>query len=146
LLAFGKPTPKESIPMNTKIFAAVACAFWSAAYLSSSTPAAAYAITSQAGGYATCTASYTPASNSFQYCQESGVEDPYMGTAVYTYNTNYIQQIKFISTACNGGPCNSGSDIVYTESVYGVGRKVVYGQAVLCGGSNAAYTLGTCDC
>jgi hypothetical protein len=136
----------EIIDMNTKLFAASACLAWGAALFGSTAPADAYAITSQSGSYATCSANYSPASHVASWCSdEYGSTDPY-GTQSTILYTNYEQQIKLVATSCNSGPCSSGNDLVYTDFIYNTGRKVVSSSTVLCGGNTWRYEIGTCAC
>jgi hypothetical protein len=58
--------------------------------------------------------------------------------------TNYTQQIKFVTTSCNGGGCNQDASTVYVDFAYPVGRKTVMG-ALTCSGMHV-YDFGSCAC
>jgi hypothetical protein len=125
--------------MNTSnIIKLVACLAWAGVAVSSARPADAYAITTQTGTYATCAAQ---SSTLFQeWCIFAVGEDLF-----YRYETGYVQQIKFVSTACNQGGCTPDATQVAVDFAYPVGRKTVTSHTT-CGANKNVYGLGTCAC
>jgi hypothetical protein len=119
-----------------KTFALVACFAWAAVALSTVSPANAVAITTQTGSYATCSASYTTQASTGT-CLEAG---EYMG-----FPMDYMQTMKFVSTACSGGACSSDSATAATDTVYPTGRKQTY-LAASCMGGKRMYDITTCAC
>jgi hypothetical protein len=119
---------------RSKLFKLMACAFWCGAVVSSATPADAYAITGQSGGYANCSA-------------DSDVHLMYWCESSFD-STSYVQTIKFVTTVCNAGGCNSGSSTVYTDFEYPYGRKPAYEQSHCATSYNGmnVYGLGSCAC
>jgi hypothetical protein len=120
--------------LRSRLFKLMACAFWCGAVVSSATPADALAITYQSGDYANCSAD---SDTQVRYWCESSFD-----------TTSYIQTIKFVTTGCNAGGCNSGSSTVYTEFEYPFGRKPAYEQShcsSIYNGTNV-YGLGSCEC
>jgi hypothetical protein len=137
--------------MIKKLFTASACLLWGAVLVASASRAEAYAVTAQAnGGYASCSNAYDPYVTEFPHCYTYYVGDRYGVTAMQGQSmiaTNYTQQIRFVSTTCNGGTCHTDDGVVYTEVIYGTGRKTVAYQGSVCsGGGQAVYGLGSCAC
>jgi hypothetical protein len=123
-----RTTAQEAGLMNaSNILKLVAGLAWVGAAISSATTATAFAVTSQTGDYAACSASYS------NYVSESSCG----------YATSYYQNIRFIDTACNTGECAS-SGLVYTDQVYPTGRKTTY-HVDTCEIGNV-YGLGSCAC
>jgi hypothetical protein len=120
--------------MNVPMIKLAACVAWAGAAVSSASPANAYAVTSQVGDYASCSASYTTISKNWCYDGES---------RTWAFATYYAQNIKFVSTPCSSGGCSDTGN-VYTEFLYGPGRKIVT-PATPCDASNI-YGLDTCGC
>jgi hypothetical protein len=118
-----------------------ACLAWLGLGVASSASANAFAITTQIGDYATCSASYAGYSKAWCYDMEFHTYELY---------TSYTQQIKLVSTACSSGPCSSDNATVYTDAVYPVGRKTASSQGPACvsggGATNYYYNLGSCAC
>jgi hypothetical protein len=114
-----------------------ACLLWGACALSFAAPANAYAITMQAGAYATCSNSYEAAAGSaFCYHVEAG----------YFFYPAYRQQIRFVDTGCSsGGTCAQNGD-VWTEQLYSTGRKPATLMMSDCDGVYNVYGLDSCSC
>jgi hypothetical protein len=113
--------------MNSNIIKLVACLAWGGAAVSSATPATAMVATTQSGSYAACTAMF------------------YGTTSTICYNVmNYQQLIKFNAIACGTGGCSADSFMVYTDTVYGSGRKTTTSVGFC--SPNSFYWIGTCSC
>ena len=117
---------------NQKLFVSSTIVAWALAALSAAQPAGAVAMTTQGQySYASCSANNNA----------GGVEND-----CTDYTWNFDQNIKFISTACSSGAC-SGTGLVFTDIVYGTGRKVTTLLIGDCGGSGYdVYGLGSCAC
>jgi hypothetical protein len=106
-----------------------ACIAWAGLAISMATPADAYMMTWASGGnYANCSANKL---NSLYY--DAGCQ----------HQWTYQQQVAIITTSCNAGGCSS-SGMVYTDMVYGAGRKTL-SRGGLCSGGYV-YSLGSCAC
>jgi hypothetical protein len=128
--------------MNTRLMRACAAIVWSSAAIGGSAPASATAVTLQEGLYASCSASYQPYSDCFCY-------DGSSGQWVCALPTSYTQNIKLVTPGCSAGECNSDTSNVYTDQVYGTGRKEANLVSLGCTMSAPwwyAYTLGSCAC
>jgi hypothetical protein len=129
---------------SLKLCAGVA---WAAALVASAAPADAIAVTTQYGAYASCSNAYSSIYKSFSsQCSEAGGLQPIGVSPSQTYETYYTQTIKFVDVPCGAGGC-AGTGTVYTDMIYGTGRKTAEPQSLngLCGGYEAYY-LGTCAC
>jgi hypothetical protein len=113
----------------TQFFKLAVCLAWAGVVISSATPSDALVRTSQTGSYANCRNDWD--SNHDSWC----------------LTTNYVQYMKFMSTACSSGGCSSEFNGFYTESTYGSGRKKTTSYG-LCGAGSAwrIYGLGSCSC
>jgi hypothetical protein len=112
----------------TSIIKLVAALAWAGVAVSSATPANALAMTTQSGDFANC---------------PDGSYDPWSGT-LCGYSKNYLQAVKFISTACGSSSCSQGGAATYTDFIYVVGRKVTT-RIDSCNTYNV-YGLGPCQC
>jgi hypothetical protein len=132
--------------MTKRILVISACLAWSLMAISTASSAHAIAITTQSGTYAYCSASSQEYSAQWQTdCAGTiGPIGPGGGgeTAILT---DYKQTIKLGSTACSSGACVSDTNIVYTDFIYPMGRKIASYQGTLCSGPRK-YALGTCSC
>jgi hypothetical protein len=124
--------------MNTNILKLVAALAWGGVAVSSASSANAIAVTTQAGDYAACASQSQYLLREFCPWTYDGVSYPPM------YQTNYTQQIKFVTTSCNGGGCTYDASTVYVDFAYPVGRKTSMGW-VTCSGMRA-YDFGSCAC
>jgi hypothetical protein len=97
----------ENADMN-KTLAALAAVAWASVAIANASPANALAFTIQTGEFANCSSSWSSNTNGNYDC---------------TYSAPYEQTIKFVETSCNAGGCNSESDWVLTDMIYGSGRK-----------------------
>jgi hypothetical protein len=100
---------------------------WAGVTISSASNANALACTSQSGEYALC-GGYS-ALASYEDC----AANPY----------GYAQQIKFSTLGCGSGACQEDGH-VYTQNVYGAGRKIATHTGTC--PYNDIYGLGSCDC
>jgi hypothetical protein len=132
-------TAQEAAQMNTNLIRRVAYFAWAAAAVSIASTANATVVTNfaAAGGYASCSASYS--ANYKPWCRE--VETGYIG-----FETFYSQNMKFISTPCNSGGCaDTGSH--YVDFRYTAGRKQITSSQQLCYDLGTwFYELDTCSC
>jgi hypothetical protein len=116
--------------MNINVIKAAACIAWAGVAVLEASPASAIAITqSQRGDYATCVPDYQGFSATF--CGE--------------WQVNYEQFIRFVAHGCNAGGCSATYCDVWTDFVYGTGRKMVTYEHPQCDLA-AVYELGTCSC
>jgi hypothetical protein len=111
--------------INKKIVL-LACIAWAGAAISSATPANAYAATTQSGTFAACSA----ANSSYVF----------MGC----WDMSYKQIIKFGTTGCNSGACNSDQGDVYVQFLYQTGRHDTTWLEG-CDGVNL-YMMDSCSC
>jgi hypothetical protein len=116
------------------LFRAAVCAAWVAAAISTAAPANALALTQQSGGnYASCSNNYTYNSEIFTCADEGG---PW----------SYRQTISLVSTACNEGGCDFNRGAVYTDFLYGPGRKIALQYYVCPSAIMNLYGFDTCAC
>jgi hypothetical protein len=127
--------------MNTTILRVSACIAWAGALLASAAPADATAFTAQIGAYASCSGAYETYPNSFETCEMKAVEY----VPGYVYTTEYKQIIKLVSTTCGAGGCQSDERVVYTDVIYGAGRKTTTLYDNVCAAMKM-YGFGTCAC
>jgi hypothetical protein len=119
---------------------------WAALLVASAAPADATAVSMQQGNYAACSANYNTGTSYFpSQCGGGRLEPTDPSVDMGAVNTFYVQTIKMVGAACNGGGCNYEDGVVYTDMIYPTGRKVVEGADPLCSGYTA-YQLGTCAC
>jgi len=122
--------------MNTTILKLCVCIAWAGAALSAAAPANALAWSSQVGGYAVCSPAWSAYAT--QGCKMSAEDPP-------EFIGSYIQQIKFSGSVCNAGGACSNIGTVYTDMIYGTGRKDA-SPGTDCPGPNFLYGLGACAC
>jgi hypothetical protein len=130
--------------MNMKVIKLAAALAWAGAAVASAAPADAYALTTQVGGFATCSATYTGAYiEACWSCQSNGDDYDYSNCAP-NFIAYYQQAIKMVSTACAQGACSSNTGVVYTTFLYGIGRKQA--SPAFYGCEYNVYGLDTCVC
>jgi hypothetical protein len=116
--------------MNTTPFKLVACLAWGCVAVSAAAPANAGMLTTQQPApYASCSSSWTYASNP---------------PDCFGISWSYSQTIKLLSVACNAGGCG-GTATTWVNSVYPAGRKIVSEEG-LCASKFHWYAAGTCSC
>jgi hypothetical protein len=121
---------EEIRTMNVlKLLAPIA---WGGLAISSATSVDARLLTTQFGQYASCSQSYGYGTQTFS-CID-----------LFAFNGGYTQNIKLISTPCNGGACSGEPGTVYVEFTYSAGRKPAYLEET-CGGWRL-YDLDSCAC
>jgi hypothetical protein len=118
--------------MNTNVLKAVAALAWGGLALVTAGSANARLMTTQFGQYATCSGSWGYGTQTFSCIDQ------------FYFNGGYTQNIKLVSTPCNGGACSDQAGTVYVEFVYEPGRKPAY-LGEVCGGWRL-YDLDTCTC
>jgi hypothetical protein len=123
---------------NAQVFGICASLAWGGFALSNATPVEANAYTAQAGTYAACSSSYTNIAD-FCIC---------FGAQTCLAFASYTQVMKFNSTQCSSGSCNSGTATVYTDMVYSTGRKTTTSNGTCFTGTGTLnwFGLGACAC
>jgi hypothetical protein len=114
--------------LTKKVLTMLACAAWGGVLLSSAAPASAVAVSQTTGQYALCQTFYQAQTG--EHCG---------------YLLTFSQPIKFQSTACSTGTCNSTYAATYTDTVYTVGRKAAWYLSG-CAGGWTAFNISSCNC
>jgi hypothetical protein len=122
--------------MNTNILKLVTCLAWAGVAVASAAPADALAVTTQTGEYASCSNDYSVQLRT--WCRDVETQNP-------GWQTTHIQTIKLVSTPCGAGGC-AGQDAVYTDTVYGTGRKTVTWYSFCDADPYYIYGFGSCGC
>jgi hypothetical protein len=134
-------TAQEAAPMTTSsIIKLVAALAWGGVAISSASTASAVAVlqfgAQSSYSYASCSASHT--SNYKAWCRDAESQS-------VSFETLYTQNIKFIATSCSSGAC-SETGTVYTDFIYGAGRKTAVGSEMCYDTGAWFYQLGSCAC
>jgi hypothetical protein len=125
--------------MNFKVVTTAALLAWTGAILSSAAPASAWAYTAQTGTYAACASSYQAVPSQIM-C--------WGGISGNTASATYTQTMRFNSTNCSSGACSYGTNTVYTDMIYPIGRQATsyQGQCTFSGVTRNWFGLTSCAC
>ena len=115
---------------------------WAAVLVANAAPAEALIITDQTfQPYAACSNNIWAQTVGHCFVEHTLDDD------IYEVYTGYKQLIKLVSEGCNWRNCSQMDPMVFTEFVYGTGRKAVSAAGSLpCDESMYMYALGSCAC